>query len=217
MLSIKIFCFNDFSENTLIIHDHKNCLFVDPGCYTDAEFLELKTYVEKKQLHPISIINTHCHIDHVLGVERLKRHYKIPFFIGEHEGDTLRGVKLYAPAYGVQGYSEPEVDGVLIDNQIIELGDQVLKVVFVPGHSPGHIAFYYEEEHQIIAGDVLFKRSIGRTDLPGGDHDTLIESIRTRIFSLPDHTVVYPGHGPRTSVVEEKQFNPFCGERTGLI
>lgn len=217
MLSIRSFCFNDFAENTYILHDGNECLIIDPGCHSDNEYHTLKQFIETEKLSPAAIINTHTHIDHVLGVARLKKHYGIPFYIGEHDKETLLSVKLYAPVYGIQDYEEPEVDAFLKAGEMVELGDHRLEVLFVPGHSAGHIAFYDRSGGNLFAGDVLFQRSIGRTDLPGGDYDTLIGSIRDNIFTLPEEVVVYPGHGPKTTVGEEKTHNPFCGINAGRI
>lgn len=214
MVSVKTFCFNAFSENTFILESNQHCIIVDPGCYDEDEKKEIVDYIESHQLKPLSIINTHCHVDHVLGVKYLQEHFEIPFLIFEEENAVLQSVKLYAPVYGFQGYSEPEVDGNLVEGEIIQLGESYWKVLSVPGHSPGHIALYNETDKLCMAGDVLFQRSIGRTDLPGGDFDTLLNSIQTQLFTLPDEVKVYPGHGLETTIIEEKLYNPFCGEKS---
>lgn len=209
---IKIFCFNDFGENTFVIVDEEECIIIDPGCYSKEEVEVLIHYIESQNLRPKSIINTHCHIDHVLGVEKIKNHFQIPFMIREKELPALTSVKLYAPLYGYPGFVEPVPDDFIDEQETVSVGNQRWQIFDVPGHSPGHIALYNREASICISGDVLFNRSIGRTDLPGGDHETLIKSIKTKIFTLPENTKIFPGHGPETTVGEEKKYNPFCGE-----
>ena len=211
MVSVRVFCFNAFSENTFLIESNSQCIIVDPGCYESYEQQELINYISENNLTPLSIINTHCHIDHILGVEYLKHHYNIPFEIGKNELPVLRSTKLMAQVYGFEGYKEPGYDRLLTEGEEITVGDSSWKVLDVPGHSPGHIALYEENNKLCLAGDVLFLNSIGRTDLPGGDYDTLINSIRNKLFEFPDDVVIYPGHGPETTIGEEKINNPFCG------
>ena len=212
MLSIKIFCFNEFSENTLVIHDQRDCIIIDPGCYEQAEVNELINYISENNLIPIYVVNTHCHVDHVLGVEKIKNYFQIPFLIGRYELPTLKSVKLYAPLYGYPGYVEPVADRLVDEGEIIQLGMQNWEVLEVPGHSPGHIALLNREEKVCISGDVLFNQSIGRTDLPGGDFSVLIDSIKSKIFTLPGETKVIPGHGSETTVSRERKYNPFFSE-----
>jgi len=211
MVSIKVFCFNAFSENTFIIENDSKCIIVDPGCYDVDEYETLKRYISEKELSPQSIINTHCHIDHILGVDQLKDFYNIPFYIGKNELQVLRSAKLSAPIFGFNQFRETEHNGFLSEGEEVILGNSSLKVLDVPGHSPGHIALYEEDSKICISGDVLFFNSIGRTDLPGGDYETLINSIREKLFVLPEEVVVYPGHGPETTISHEKRHNPFCG------
>lgn len=212
MAFIKIFCFNDFAENTLVIEDEGECIIVDPGCYLKKEVEALITFIEGQNLRPKSIVNTHCHIDHVLGVDIIKTHFQVPFLIRETDLPTLKSVKLYASLYGYPDFTEPAPDDFLDEKQTLNVGKQTWEALDVPGHSPGHIALLNREEAVCIAGDVLFHRSIGRTDLPGGDYETLIRSIKTKLFTLPVNTRIYPGHGLETTVGEEIKFNPFCGE-----
>jgi len=212
MLSIEIFCYNDFAENTFVVHDSQECIIVDPGCIKKQEVNELIRFIENNHLKPISIINTHCHIDHVLGVEKIKNYFNIPFYIAKEELPVLQSVKLYASVYGYPDFIEPVPDGFLKEGATIFLGNQIWQVIHVPGHSPGHIALFNKSGLKCISGDVLFNQSIGRTDLPGGNYETLIKSIRNKIFTLPEDTIIYPGHGPETSVNHEKRFNPFFSE-----
>lgn len=212
MVSVEVFCFNAFAENTFIIEEGRDCLIVDPGCYDQDEYQALVNHIQENDLKPSKIINTHCHIDHILGVDQLKEYYGIPFYIHKNDQSLLESSKVIAPVYGFQSYREPEVDGFLEEGEEVLVGSSVWRVIEVPGHAPGHIALYNDENRIVIAGDVLFQNSIGRTDLPGGNYDTLLHSIRNKLFTLPDDVIVYPGHGPETTIGYEKQHNPFCGQ-----
>ena len=202
--------FNPFSENTYLLHDEtKECVIVDPGCSTAAEKAKLKQFVEDNGLKVVKLLNTHCHIDHVLGNKFVANTYKVGLEMHEADLPTLRAIPAYAPNYGFTDYEEVLPSTFLAENDTVSFGNTELKVIFAPGHAPGHIVFYDEKGQNLIAGDVLFQRSIGRTDLPGGDFDTLISSIKTKLFVLPDAVKVYPGHGPATTIGEEKRENPF--------
>ena len=210
MLQIKLFEFSPIQENTYVLYNEFNdCLIIDPGCYYDDEKDELVNFLIKMDLKPKMLLNTHCHLDHVFGNK----------FIAEKFGLTLqihRNEKLvldFAPKSGLL-YNLPfdNYNGDFIyleEGNKILLGNDELTVIEAPGHSPGHICFYCAAQHFIISGDVLFKRSIGRTDLPGGDHETLLKNIRGKLFTLPAETQVYSGHGPVTTIGEEKTHNPF--------
>ena len=210
MLKIKSFAFNPFQENTYVLSVGKDAVIVDPGNSNKQETEELDQYISNETLVVKYILNTHCHIDHVLGNYYVKEKYKAPLLIHEADLPVLRAVKAYAPNYGFPGYTECLPDSFLKEGDEIELGNLKTKVLFVPGHAPGHVAFYFESEKKVFSGDVLFQSSIGRTDLPGGNFDTLIESIHQKLFTLPDEVVVYSGHGPTTTLGEEKVSNPFC-------
>lgn len=211
MLTIQDFVFNPFQENTYVLHDEtREAVIVDPGCYEDDEKRELEEYIENNKLKVTMLLNTHCHIDHVLGNAFVKDRFKVNLYVHKIEEAVMRAVKVYAGNYGFQLYQETSVDRYLEENSSITFGNQQFKILFVPGHSPGHVAFYNEKEKVVIAGDVLFQNSIGRTDLPGGNFDTLINSIHEKLFTLPDDVVVYPGHGPKTTIGFEKVTNPFC-------
>ncbi len=210
MLDLKAFTFNPFQENTYLITNEKNqCWIVDPGMYDNAETIHFNQYLSSQGLQPVSIINTHTHLDHIFGVQALKDRYKIPFGIHEKDQPVLKGAVTSAMIFGVDLSKAPEPDFFIVEDQQLKLGDDVLEVRFTPGHSPGSIVFYYPAGGWLIGGDVLFNGSIGRTDLPGGNFDTLINSIRTQVFTLPADTVVYSGHGPETTVGEEMRSNPF--------
>lgn len=211
MVHIQSFTFNPFEENTYVVYDETGeGVIIDPGCYEPEEKKALTDFIAEKKIRIKILLNTHCHIDHVLGNDFVKEKYKVPFLIHAKEKPVLRAVKTYAPAYGFPQYHETLPDQFLTADSPVTFGNTSFDVLFLPGHAPGHVGFYHAPSKSILSGDVLFERSIGRTDLPGGDFDTLINSIQQTIFKLPDTVVVYPGHGNPTTVGEEKIYNPFC-------
>lgn len=211
MLQVKKFTFNPFMENTYLLFDETSeCVIIDPGCVEKDEESELVEFIESNKLIVKQLINTHCHIDHVLGNAFVKRKFNVPLLIHPIEEAMLRAVKSYASNYGFSQYQESTPDSFLNEGDHVVFGNQKLDILFVPGHSPGHIAFYDAATKIVIGGDVLFENSIGRTDLPGGDYDTLINSIHQKFFTLPDDVTVYCGHGSETSIGFEKRTNPFC-------
>ncbi len=210
MLQIHSFTFNPFQENTyLLINPGKQCWIVDPGMYNSDETEVITGFIRDNDLKPQAIINTHAHIDHILGVQALKERYLIPFMMHEKETPVLNGAAASAMMFGLPLSVVPQPDGFIRHDQPLLLGQEQLDVFLTPGHSPGSISFYYPADQWVIGGDVLFSGSIGRTDLPGGDYDTLINSIRTSLLPLPDDTQVFSGHGPATTIGREKQYNPF--------
>jgi len=210
MLRLETFTFNAFQENTyLIINDKNECWIVDPGMYDKNETNHLFKFIEDKALEPQAVLNTHAHIDHIFGVSACKRQFGIPFLMNKKELPVLNVATASAMMYGFDFNNAPEADGFIEDSCRMMLGEDEIEVRFTPGHSPGSIVFYYEKGKWLIGGDVLFNGSIGRTDLPGGDFDTLINSIRTQVLVLPEDTTVYPGHGPETTVGTEGATNPF--------
>ncbi len=207
---IKLFVFNDFRENTYLLYDESLvAIVVDPGMNDDEERKAFDTFVQKKNLQIKSIINTHCHIDHVLGCKYLKEKYNIPFYIHKNEAEVLEGVEHFGLFLGIETERPPMPDGFFSEDDMLSSGNTRLKVIFVPGHTPGGVAFYCAEDNVLITGDTLFRGSIGRTDFPGGDHNTLINSIKTNIMTLPGNVTVLPGHGPSTTIEEERNSNPF--------
>ena len=211
MLQIKSFEFNPFQENTYVLFDETGeCVIIDPGCSDKREEAVLLQFISDIKLNVTKLINTHCHIDHVLGNAYVKHVFNVPLYLHQLETPMLRAVKSYAPNYGFPQYQDSEADHFIDESSRIAFGNQSLNILFVPGHSPGHIALYDEPTKSIIGGDVLFRNSIGRTDLPGGDMDTLIESIHQKFFTLPEDVTVYCGHGPTTTIGFEKRTNPFC-------
>ncbi len=209
MLSVKSFTFSPVQENTYLVYNEKgDCCIIDPGCYFQNERDELKTDIIKTGLNPILLLNTHCHLDHVFGNKFVHDTWGLPLHLHEKEKPVLD----FAPQAG-EKWQLPfdNYDGPLVylkEGNSIKIGDDKLEIRFAPGHSPGSIAFYCKADGFIIGGDVLFQNSIGRTDLPGGDHDTLLNSI-TQFFTLPNETKVYSGHGPATTIGLEKRNNPF--------
>jgi hydroxyacylglutathione hydrolase len=208
-LNIHSFQFNSFQENTFLVWDEDNsCLIFDPGCYSKQEQRELLDFIEKNDLNPVALLNTHAHIDHVLGNSFLMKTFDLDYYLHIQETKTLKSVGSYAPLYGFEGYdASPEPTKLLEHNQTIEIGKMKIKVFYTPGHSPGHVVFYFQEDNFVVNGDVLFHGSFGRVDLPGGNLETLKKSIYETMFNLPDKTVVYCGHGPETTIGREKQFN----------
>ncbi|MEY2792196.1 MAG: hypothetical protein RJA76_188 [Bacteroidota bacterium] len=210
MIQVKSFCFNAFQENTYVVwNEKKDAFIIDPGCYTFEERQIIRDFITENQLIPRAIINTHAHVDHVLGVQSLKEIYQIPFGLHNKDAIILHDVKNRALFYGFPHYQETEIDFYLEEGQDLTFGELSPKVFFVPGHAPGHTAFFFEEDKILFSGDVLFRRSIGRTDFPHCDHDALVKSIQTKLYTLPDEVIVYPGHGGPTKIGEEKKLNPF--------
>lgn len=213
MLQIKTFTFNTFQENTYVLHDDtQECIIVDPGCYEIAEQDELKNYITLHKLTPVKLLNTHTHVDHVLGNAFVFRDWGLKPSIHRMDLPILHAIPSYSSNYGLDYEESPEPELFLEEEDIIRFGQTELKVLFTPGHSPGSISFYSQNDGFVIAGDVLFYRSIGRTDLTGGNYETLIHSIKSKLMPLPDDTKVYSGHGPTTTIISEKKYNPFLNE-----
>jgi hydroxyacylglutathione hydrolase len=211
MASVVSFTFNPFQENTYVVFDDTNeCIIVDPGCYDQAEQARLKNYINNHNLKPVRLINTHCHIDHVFGNRFVADTWNLGLEIHEGEVPVLESCPQVAMFYGVS-YPDPSPmpERFIKEGDTITFGQTELKALFTPGHSPASLSFYCAKDQFILAGDVLFYQSIGRTDLPGGDYDTLISSIKEKYFPLGDEVVVYSGHGPETTVGAERRSNPF--------
>lgn len=214
MIQVQSFTFNPFSENTYVVYDEtRSGVIIDPGCYEPDEKMTLTRFIDTENIKVKYLLNTHCHIDHVLGNDFVKERYKVPLLIHAKEAPVLKAVKAYAPTYGFAQYHEAEPDEYLEEGKPISFGNVEFQILFLPGHAPGHVGFYHKESKSLFGGDVLFDGSIGRTDLPGGDMNTLISSIQIKVFALPDDVIVYPGHGDPTSVGKEKISNPFCALR----
>lgn len=210
MMHVHKLTYNPFQENTYIVSDHTNeCVIIDPGCYTREEQQHLKLYVAEQELKPVKLLNTHCHIDHVLGNYFVANEWGLDLEMHKEDLVTLNNIPNYAELYGFGGYQiSPEPKVFLDEGDRVEFGESHLDVLFGPGHAPGHIAFYSIEEGFVINGDILFQGSFGRVDLPGGDFNTLKKTITEKMFALPDSMTVYTGHGPETKIGIEKQTNP---------
>ena len=210
MLTIKSFEFSPIQENTYILYNEFNdCIIIDPGCYFDEEKEELAAFILSNNLLPKMLINTHCHLDHVFGNKFIAEKYNLTLNLHENE----KAVLAFAPTSGLM-YDMPfdNYSGdfkLLNEGDTVTLGKDELKVLLVPGHSPGSLAFYSIENKFVISGDALFKNSIGRTDLPGGNPEQLIKSIKEQLLTLPEETLVYSGHGPLTIIGDERNNNPY--------
>ncbi len=208
-VKVHLFQFNPFQENTFVVYDQeKNCVIIDPGCYERHEEEVLFGFIEENKLKPIALLNTHAHIDHILGNAAVKSKNNIPFYIHQEDLSTLHSVESYAHVYGFEKYkTSPDPDNYLIHNSEISFGLMKFKIYHTQGHAPGHVVFYNQENKFVINGDVLFNGSFGRVDLPGGDLETLKKSIFEVMFHLPNDTIVHCGHGPETTIGKEKKDN----------
>lgn len=209
-MQVAQFTFNEFSENTYVLFDETlECAIVDPGCYKPHEQQELTQFITQQNLRPKLLINTHCHIDHVLGNSFVASTFGLPLLLHKEELTTYADTKRWADMFGLVMENKP-ANLVFIDEaDTINFGNTTLQILLTPGHSVASLSFYHAASAQLISGDVLFYQSIGRTDLPGGNFNTLINSIKTKLFILPDNTTVYSGHGPKTSIGYERHNNPF--------
>lgn len=202
--------FSPIEVNTYILADNSGkCAVIDCGCYTRQEFKRLTDFIEEKKLEPALLLNTHCHLDHIFGNGMFLEKYGIGTLCHSKEERNRQNAVMIAQLFGLQMDKPPEPSGLIDDGDIVSFGSVKLKVLHVPGHAPGCLAFYNEPENMIFTGDTLFAGSIGRTDLPGSDSQAIIDSIRSKLFVLPTETVVYPGHGKETTIGKEIQTNPF--------
>lgn len=211
MIQIQKFTFNPFFENTYIIwnDESKEAIVVDPGCFDEHEKKTLSNYISSNNLKVTHLINTHCHIDHIFGCKFVKEKYNPTFLIPEGDLPLLQNAVKQAEMFGVEIDIPPTPDNYLTENLELTLNQSEIKFIFTPGHTPGEFCIYLDKENILVSGDVLFRESIGRTDLWGGDYDTLINSIRTKLLILTDDVVVYSGHGEETTIGNEKKNNQF--------
>jgi len=213
MIKVQPFTFNPFEENTYVISDESGeCVIIDPGCYEPAEERELADYIEEHHLKPVACWLTHAHIDHVLGCAFVHEKWNLKPQVHRDDLKLLQSVKSYGELWGFKVPDVPTPEKFIGEDDAMNFGQSEMKVIFSPGHSPGHVVFYSANDRLLIGGDVLFNGSIGRTDLPGGNHEELIRNIRTKLLTLPGETVVYCGHGPETTIEAEKKFNPFLND-----
>jgi glyoxylase-like metal-dependent hydrolase (beta-lactamase superfamily II) len=210
MIQVHTFTFNPFSENTYILSDEtKECVIIDPGCSNYEERKELKDFIDNNNLNVIHLLNTHAHIDHVLGNEYVKRTFGVKLHLHRNDLPVLQNAAARAEFYGFPNYEGSEVDVFIEEGDIIKFGNTELEILFVPGHAPGHVAFINREENICVSGDVLFKQSVGRTDFPLCSFKDLENSIRTKLYTLSDEMVVFPGHGGITTIGYEMKNNPY--------
>jgi hydroxyacylglutathione hydrolase len=210
MIKLEAFVFNPFQENTFLLSDESGkCIIIDPGMYDPGENRQITEFIQDRGLIPEAIVNTHCHVDHVLGCRYLKDQYDIPFCFHKDDQEMLERAPELGAIFGLEVDMLPEADRYLVAGEKFQFGNSELQLIHVPGHSKGSLALYSEPDKFVITGDALFNGSIGRTDLPGGDYNTLIESIRNRLMTLPGEVKVYPGHGPSTTIAYEHDTNPF--------
>lgn len=211
MLQVQRFTFNPVQENTYVLYNaEKQCCIIDPGCYFASEEKELTDFIAHNDLKPVLLLNTHCHLDHIFGNRFVSKQYDLVLHIHEKEVPVLE----WGPASGEKWQLPFEnYDGELIfleEGQTINIGNESLEILLTPGHSPGSVCFYSRQHKFLIGGDVLFQGSVGRTDIPGGDMDILLESIKTKLYTLPEDVIVYPGHGDSTTIGDEMKTNPFA-------
>lgn len=209
MSEVKVMTFSPFQENTYVVYEQQEALIIDPGCFEQAERQQLQAFIDEHGLVPKRLINTHCHIDHIYGNAFVKNTFNLPLEIPQGEQAVLDTADSLAMAFGAPPPQSPQADKYIREGDKVTVGQASLTVIFTPGHSPGHMALLNREEGYIISADVLFQGGIGRTDLPGADHQTLLDTIHNKLLSLDDDLVVYPGHGPTTTLGHERYNNPF--------
>ena len=201
----------------MVYDDSKECVIIDPGCYEQAEKDELRAFIDKLELKPVRLVNTHCHVDHVLGNKFVSDLYGLGLEIHELDKMLLSGAAEIGSNYGIAVEPSPEPIEYLEEGAKFEFGNTSMEILHTPGHSPGSISFYCKDSTFVIVGDVLFLNSIGRYDFPNSNLDDLMESIKGKLFKLDDNVKVYSGHGPETSIGFEKKTNPFVGENAAAF
>ena len=212
MLQLESFIFNPFAENTYVLYDDdvKECVIIDPGCSNKAEEDRLFGLIDSHRLKPLMVINTHGHVDHIVGNVAVKKRYGIKVAAHPNVKNDFVQAKRHAAWLGFHLENDIDLPDLNVeDGQVIKVGDSTLEVIHTPGHARGSISLYAEMEGWVFTGDALFCRSIGRTDLPGGNYEQLRASIRERLFHLPDDTEVFPGHGEPTTIFDEQRYNMF--------
>lgn len=210
MITIKLFTFNPFQENTYILSDEtKECIIIDAGMDGATEEGEITSYISDNSLKPVLLVNTHTHIDHILGNHFIADAYQLELLAHKDCVNFIERAAGQAQMFGMQMGENKSIDRFIDEGETLDFGNSSLQIFHTPGHADGSLCFYSEKDKFVITGDVLFNQSIGRTDLPTGDYDLLQKSIWEKLFTLPDETVVYPGHGPETTIGYEKLHNPF--------
>jgi hydroxyacylglutathione hydrolase len=210
-MHIRLFTFSPFQENTYLVYtDQGEAMIIDPGCYTSAEENALKSFIDEHHLKVVLLVNTHLHIDHVFGNAFVEETWGIQASANKNDFFLLDIMQEHAGMFGLPGCRQaPPVGHSLSEGSVLSLGSEEFQILEVPGHSPGSIVLYHAAKNVAFVGDVLFSGSIGRTDLQGGNYGDLITGIQQKLLSLPDQTVVYSGHGPSTTIGQEKRENPY--------
>lgn len=208
---IKIFVNNPWQENTIVLYDaSREAVVIDCGCFSEAEERQVREFLEREQLTPVALLDTHLHIDHILGNHFMKSSYGLEAQASQDDQFLIDHAVEYAAMLGLRGITPPPAVGKFLkEGEVIRFGSSELEVIAVPGHSPGGLCYYSREDRLLIAGDVLFAGSVGRADLPGGNAALLISGIREKLLTLPEEVRVIAGHGPSTTIGEEKKYNPF--------
>jgi len=210
MITVKTFIFSPFQENTYVVYDESGKgIIIDAGCYDEQEKQIITLFLEQNKIEPILLLSTHGHLDHNFGNKFLMNTYNLPLYAHQADARILSQAGVFAGIYGYEMEDSPVISHEVIDGETIHAGNTEWIALHLPGHSPGSLAFWQKEQKIVFVGDVLFNGSIGRSDLPGGNFDTLIHSIKQKLFSLPDDTIVYCGHGPTTTIGNERKTNPF--------
>lgn len=213
MIKIGVLPFNPFQENTYVVSDHTGeCVVIDAGNYSAREDNALTNYIRENGLTPVLALNTHGHVDHILGVDYVKRTFGVPFALHGDDRFLVESAPQHGAIYGLDVKSVPVVEVDLKGRDEVTFGETALRVIHTPGHTPGHVAFYEEGEKILFTGDTLFRESIGRTDLPGGDYSWIMKSILEKLIPLGDDVRFYPGHGPQSTIGHETLYNPFVVE-----
>lgn len=202
--------FSPIEVNTFILADLSgDCAIIDCGCYNEKEFERLVKFLASEKLNPVLLLNTHCHLDHVFGNRFVLEKYHLKTHFHELEEYNRNSATSHALLFGLSMEKPPEAESYIVPGQLITFRNIKLLALYVPGHTAGSIAFYCEEAGCVFTGDALFSGSIGRSDLPGGNQETLLKSIKENLLSLPPSTIVYPGHGPETTIEKEAKTNPY--------
>ncbi len=209
-MTVRNFVFNELEVNAFVLYDEtRECIIVDPGCNSMEQCNHLQDFLSEHLLKPVYIVNTHGHFDHIFGNAWCKETYKCPLLIHEQDLALIEQADKFAGFFGFEIERSPMPDRYLKPGETLIFGNARLEILHIPGHSPGSVVFYSAPDQVMICGDVLFNGSIGRTDLPGGDYNLLIRGIREKLMVLPRETVVWPGHGPKTTIGHEYDTNPF--------
>lgn len=209
-MKIHSFVFSPISVNTYVVEaDNGECAVIDCGCYDDNEFSQLTGFLEKNSLKPVLLLNTHCHLDHIFGNGKMLEKYGLKTKACKTEEENRKNAPVHAMLYGMEMEAPPEIGEHIGDGESVAFADITFEALYVPGHSAGSIAWYCKDDGCVFTGDALFAGGVGRSDLPGGNHDQLIRNIKGRLLTLPSDTVVYPGHGESSTIGAEKKDNPW--------